>query len=58
MLHEAREAVLPTLFFFVGFDFIVLTSNLLVAHYLVAISNFLLATMAALVRRQSGSDRK
>ncbi len=49
VLHEAREAVLPTLFFFVGFNFIVLTSNLLVAHYLVAISNFMLATMAALV---------
>jgi hypothetical protein len=49
MLHEAREAVLPTLFFFVGFNFIVLTSNLLVAQYLVAISSFMLATMAALV---------
>ncbi len=49
MLHEAREAVLPTVFFFVGFNFIVLTSNLLVAQYLVAVSSFMLATMAALV---------
>jgi len=37
------------LFFFVGFNFIVLTTNLLVAQYLVAVSNFMLATMAALV---------
>lgn len=49
ILHEAREAVLPTLFFFIGFNFIVLTTNLLVAQYLVAVSSFMLATMAALV---------
>lgn len=48
ILHEAREAVLPTLFFFIGFNFIVLTTNLLVAQYLVAVSNFMLATIAAL----------
>ena len=39
----------PTIFFFVGFNFIVLTTNLLVAQYLVAVSNFMLATLAALV---------
>ena len=49
LLHEAREALPPTIFFFVGFNFIVLTTNLLVAQYLVAISNFMLATLAALV---------
>jgi hypothetical protein len=48
-LHEAREAVPPTLFFFVGFNLIVLTTNLLVAEYAVAVSNFMLATVAALV---------
>jgi len=48
-MHEAREALPPTIFFFVGFNFIVLTTNLLVAQYLVAISNFMLATLAALV---------
>jgi hypothetical protein len=48
-LHEAREALPPTIFFFVGFNFIVLTTNLLVAQYLVAVSNFMLATVAALV---------
>jgi hypothetical protein len=45
-LHEALP---PMIFFFVGFNFIVLTTNLLVAQYLVAVSNFMLATMAALV---------
>jgi hypothetical protein len=49
LLHEAREALPPTLFFFVGFNFIVLTTNLLVAQYFVAVSNFMLATMGALV---------
>jgi hypothetical protein len=39
----------PTIFFFVGFNFIVLTTNLLVAQYLVAVSNFMLATVTALV---------
>jgi hypothetical protein len=46
---QAREAFPPTLFFFIGFNFIVLTTNLLAAQYLVAGSNFMLATMAALV---------
>jgi hypothetical protein len=49
LLHEAREALPPTIFFFVGFNFIVLTTNLLVAQYLVAVSNFMLATLGALV---------
>src|ERR1700726_1397566 len=49
LLHEVREALPPTIFFFVGFNFVVLTSNLLVAQYLVGLTNFMLATMAALV---------
>ena len=49
ILHELRGALPPTIFFFVGFNFIVLTTNLLVAHYAVAVSNFMLATVAALV---------
>jgi hypothetical protein len=49
LLHELREALPPTMFFFVGFNFIVLTTNLLVAAYAVAVSNFMLATLAALV---------
>lgn len=49
LLHEVREALPPTIFFFVGFNFVVLTSNLLVAQYLIGLSNFMLATVAALV---------
>src|SRR4051794_13552191 len=49
LLHEAREALPPTIFFFLGFNFVVLTSNLLVAQYVIGLSNFMLATMAALV---------
>ncbi len=49
ILHEVREALPPTIFFFVGFNFVVLTSNLLVAQYLIGLSNFMLATVAALV---------
>jgi hypothetical protein len=49
LVQEAREVLAPTIFFFVGFNFIVLTTNLLVARYLVAVSNFMLATLAALV---------
>ena len=46
---ELRSALPPTIFFFVGFNFIVLTRNLLVADYGAGVSNFMLATLAALV---------
>jgi hypothetical protein len=49
VLRGLRGALPPTIFFFVGFNFIVLTTNLLVADYAVAVSNFMLATLAALV---------
>ena len=49
ILRELRGALPPTIFFFVGFNFIILTTNLLVADYAVAVSNFMLATVAALV---------
>ena len=49
ILHEAREALPPTVFFFVSFSFVVFTTNFLVAEYAVAVSNFMLATLAALV---------
>ena len=48
-LHEARRALPPTIFFFVGFNLIVVTTNLLLADYAVAVSSFMLATIAALV---------
>jgi hypothetical protein len=48
-VREFREMLPPTIFFFIGFNLIVLTTNLLVAAYSVAVGNFLLATTAALV---------
>src|SRR5499433_1153063 len=49
VLHEFREMLPPTIFFFIGFNLIVLTTNLILADYAVAFGNFMLATAAALV---------
>jgi hypothetical protein len=46
-LHDS-EMLAPTIFF-VGFNLIVLTTNLIHADYSVAFGNFMLATAAALV---------
>jgi hypothetical protein len=48
-LHELYEILPPVIFFFVGFNLIVLTTNLILADYSVAVGNFMLATGAALV---------
>jgi hypothetical protein len=48
-LHELLEIIPPTIFFFIGFNLIVLTTNLILAIYSVAFGNFMLATTAALV---------
>jgi hypothetical protein len=47
--HELREILPPTIFFFVGFNLVVLTTNLILADYLAAFGNFMVATAAALV---------
>jgi hypothetical protein len=49
ILREFREMLPPTIFFFIGFNLIVLTTNLILADYSVAFSSFMLATAAALV---------
>ena len=49
LLRELREMLPPTIFFFIGFNLIVLTTNLLLADYGEAVAGFLLATGAALV---------
>ena len=50
ILHGLREALPPTIFFFVGFNFVVVTTRIFsVANYAVAVSNFMLATVAALI---------
>jgi hypothetical protein len=48
-LHELRELLPPTIFFIIGFNLIVLTTNLILAEYKVAFAGFVLATTAALV---------
>jgi len=48
-VHELREILPPTIFFFIGFNLVVLTTNLLLAEYSVAFGNFALATAAALL---------
>jgi hypothetical protein len=49
LLREFREMLPPTIFFFIGFNLILPTTNLLLADYLVAFGNFVVATTAALV---------
>ncbi len=49
MLHEFLEILPPTIFFFIGFNLIVLTTNLLLADYGASFASFMLATAAALV---------
>jgi hypothetical protein len=49
VLHEFREMLPATIFFFVGFNLIVLTTNLILADYDAQFSSFMLNTAAALV---------
>jgi hypothetical protein len=49
LLHELYEILPPVTFFFVGFNLIVLTTNLILADYSIAVGNFMLATGAALI---------
>ena len=48
-LHELYEILPPAIFFFIGFNLLVLTTNLILADYSAAVGNFMLATTAALV---------
>lgn len=49
VIKELREILAPTVFFAVGFNLILLTTNLILADYLVGFASFIVATMAALV---------
>ena len=48
-LHEFRQVLPPTIFFFVGFNLILLTKRLILAEYLIQFTGFALATMSALI---------
>jgi hypothetical protein len=49
LLHEFREMLPPTVFFFVGFNLILFSKRLFLADYLIQFSGFILATTSALV---------
>src|SRR5262249_513711 len=49
LLHEFRMVIPPTLFFFAGFNLILLTKRLFLADYLIAYTGFLIATTSALI---------
>src|SRR6201981_2642521 len=49
LLHEFLEILPPTIFFFIGFNLIVLTTNLILADYGARFASFMLATAAALI---------
>ena len=49
LLHEFLEILPPTIFFFIGFNLIVLTTNLILANYGAQVASFLIATASALV---------
>src|ERR1700738_5246498 len=49
VIKELREVVPPTVFFAISFNLLVLTTQLILADYLVHLWNFMLATTAALV---------
>ena len=49
IVKEFREALAPIVFFFVAFNLIELTTQLILAQYLVRLANYMLATTTALV---------
>ena len=49
LIKELKEVVPPTVFFAVGFNLIVLTTDLILADYLRTFASFLVATLTALV---------
>jgi hypothetical protein len=48
-LHELREVLPPTIFFFLGFNLILFTKRLILADHLIQFAGFFIATTAALV---------
>jgi hypothetical protein len=49
LLRELREMLPPTIFFFIGFNLILLTTNLLIANYGASFGSFMIVTGGALV---------
>jgi len=49
VVKEFREALLPITFFFVSFNLVELTTQLILADYMARLANFMVATTTALV---------
>ena len=49
LLHEFRQVLPPTIFFFVGFNLILFTKRLILADYLIQFTGFAIATIGALI---------
>jgi hypothetical protein len=49
IVKEFREALVPIAFFFIAFNLIELTTQLILAQYLVRLGNYMIATTTALV---------
>jgi hypothetical protein len=49
LLHEFRQVLPPTIFFFVGFNLILFTKRLILQDYLIQFTGFFIATTAALI---------
>jgi len=50
LLHEIREVIPPTLFFFMGFNLVLFTKRLFLEQYLIEYAGFFVATTGALIR--------
>lgn len=48
-LNQLKEVVPPTIFFIIGFNVIVLNTQLILADYLIHFANFMLVTLSALI---------
>src|SRR4029077_12620052 len=53
VIKQLREVLPPTLFFVIGFNLIVLTTQLILADYFIHFANFMLVTISALVLGKS-----
>jgi hypothetical protein len=49
IVREFKEVIPPTVFFFFGFNLVLLTKRLMLADYLIAYAGFLIATTGALI---------
>jgi hypothetical protein len=49
LLHELRAVLPPTIFFFFGFNLVLLTKRLILADYLIQFTGFAIATVGALI---------